>query len=629
MRVLTLSLILALFFVLSNPSLAQEPTPGNDDTWTVNLKEAEISALVDQVSAITGRSFVVDPRVRGKVTVVSQTPMDAESIYELFLVVLSIHGFIAVEGGEATKILPNAVARQAAIPLDSDGFMRGEVLITRVIPLQNTPAAELIPILRPLVPQYGHLAGVPSANAIIISDHAENVSRIAEIVERLDQEESELIKIVDLEHAWVGHVGGLLEQMVSQSGRQERPQGAIRIIADERSNRLILKGTEKSLEEYRSLIQSLDVPVKDTGSTQVIRLNHADAVQISDLLKALIDGQLDDSDIRHTVSIQADESLNALVIRAEPSVMTELQSVISQLDIRRAQVLIEAVIVEVVGDSLNQLGVQLAARSTDSLGPVGGTSFSNAGSSLGGILTNLATQTPPNIGDGMNLGVATSSGDVEMGALLQALSQVSNANLLSTPSVLTLDNQEARILVGQNVPVRTGSYTTDGSGASNPFTTIQRQDVGIVLRTTPSIYEGDAVRMQVELEASSVLSEGTDGIITNKREIQTTILADNNETIVLGGLIKDDVQESISKVPLLGDIPLIGRLFQARRQRVEKRNLLVFLRPTILLTQEDSSAISRRQYQGIYELQMNPPKMSGIPTRIQPNLPENLEDLYN
>lgn len=637
MRLRTITTITAvvtlLLFYTLNSAVAQER-----QTWTVNLKEAEISTLIDQVSSITKKNFVVDPRVRGKVTVISQTPMNRDSIYELFMAVLNVHGFITVEGEEAIKILPNAIARQGAIPYDAEGTMLGETLITRVLPLRNTPAAELIPILRPLVPQYGHLAGVPSANAIIISDHAENVSRIADIVDRLDQEESEAIAIVDLQHAWVGQLAGLLEKIATpQGGQQQRsPAAGIRIIADERSNRLILKGTQKALEEYRQLIGSLDIPVKTTGSTMVLRLSHADATKMAELLKGLVEGRTASASgsgrdsapaPAEKFSIQADESLNALVIRAEPATMAEIQSIIAQLDVRRAQVLIEAVIVEVVGDSLNQLGVQLAARSAgDTLGPIGGTSFSNAGTSLSNILTSIATQTPPTISDGMSLGVATTSGSVEMGALLTALASVTNANLLSTPSILTLDNQEASILVGQNIPVRTGTYSHDSG--TNPFTTIQRQDVGIVLKTTPSIYEGNSVRMQVELEASSVLTEGTDGIITNKREIITTILADNNETIVLGGLIKDDVQEVVSKVPLLGDIPLLGRLFQARRQRVEKRNLLVFLRPTILLTQEDSASLSREKYTGIYELQLNPPKLRGIPMGVKPSLPENIEDIY-
>ncbi|WP_320820148.1 type II secretion system secretin GspD [Thalassolituus sp.] len=598
--------VLAVLLLISvvSPIQAQE-------SWQINLKDADIGAFISQVADITGKSFVVDPRVKGKVNVITSEAMNSHGVYELFLSVLQLHGFAAVPAGEVILVVQQNDVKQNGRDLEEKAGIGSQELLTKVIMIKNTPALDLVPILRPLVAKYGHLAGVKSSNALIISDHAVNIRRIEQIIDRLDKSGSEELEVIQLKEAWVGNVVTMLQSLdpakVSQgnASNTDNTSGSIRVVADERSNRLIIKGEKTARERIRQLIEQLDQPSYFSGSAQVIRLHYADATKLAEMLKALMadtSAGKDENQAKGQAAIHADEDLNALVVRAEPSLMKEIQELVSSLDVRRAQVLIESAIVEVTGDNSAALGVQWATGNLDA--PVAGTNFSNAGPSLSSIATGIATgDVGSAVGSGLTLGgYSEINGEVDFGVVIQALQSNTATNLLSTPSIMTLDNQEAEIIVGQNVPFRTGS--TASSSNANPFTTITREDVGITLKVKPHIHDGQAIRLEVEATAESVAQTSVDGsadLITNKRSIKTMILSADKETIVLGGLIRDDVREVVSKVPLLGDIPLIGWLFRSKSTSTVKSNLMVFLRPTIVSSSTGARELTQDKFNGIWE----------------------------
>lgn len=590
----------------------------SEESWKINLKNADIREFITQVSSITGKSFIVDPRVKGNVTVISNTSMDQDAVYDLFLSVLRVHGYAAVPSDGAVKIVQQVLAKQSSNDYDFSDEAPGEELITRVLTVKNSPASELVKILRPLIPQYGHVAALDDPNALIISDHADNIDRLNEIVNRIDVADTSTIEIIKLEDAWVEDMVALLEQLApEQIGKGAQGPNKVRIVASERSNSLVLKGEPATLEKLKRLIDDLDVPANRSGSLQVIRLAHSDAEAMAELLKDLVTntGEAEGAqDIE--VSIKADTALNALVIRANPTHMGELKSIIDQLDIRRLQVLIEAAIVEVNSDFSRQLGTELAvADLSGNATPLGLTAPSGT---LSSILQSIAfgdAASPPNLGDAplMAGGQVDNEDGFNFAFIIRALSSNSDVNLLSTPSITTMDNQEAKIVVGQNVPFRTGSTLTgSGQGSVNPFTTIQREDVGLTLEVTPHIHDGSLVRLEIlqevsEVDQSSLQSIGAEGsadIITNTRTIQTTVLADDGEVIILGGLIRDRTSKENTRVPLLGDIPGLGRLFKRTSKDTEKQNLLVFLRPTVLSTREDIRKQTQRKYSGVWEIEI-------------------------
>ena len=627
----TLLRALALWLLFSLMSLAH----GQEETWRLNLKDADIRAFVTQVADITGYSFVVDPRVKGKVTVLSSAPMNKDEIYDLFLAVLNVHGFTAIPGEEVIKVVQQVDAKQSAESLSRFPDVPSEQLITRVIQIDNANALELVPILRPLVAKYGHLAGVAAANALIVSDHAANIQRIEQIVRELDSPSKYEVEVIHLKEAWVGDMVTLLQELAPDELGRAGGENAARkysVTADERSNRLILRGDETFRDKMRGLIRQLDQPSASGGTTKVIRLKHADAKNLTEILKGVMGERVKENSVgasgsgasgarpNSSFSVFVDEGLNALVVRGEPSLMQEAEQIVEQLDIRRAQVMIEAAIVEISDELGQDLGVQFAAG--DESGgstPVVGTNFGNVGRSLGDVLTAILNESAitPALG-GITLGAGErNEGGISWGVLIQALATSSAANLLSTPSIITLDNQESEITVGQNVPFRTGEYTQTGDSASNPFTTIERRDVGLTLKVTPTISADGLVRLVVEQTTESVADsiEDASDIVTNKREIKTTVLADDGETIVLGGLTRDDLQVTRSKVPLLGDIPVLGRLFSSESERRVKRNLLVFLRPTIMLDKAESTAATDGKYRTLWEVNLGIREKLGLPER--------------
>ncbi|WP_447865063.1 GspD family T2SS secretin variant XcpQ [Pseudomonas aeruginosa] len=568
--------------------------------WTINLKDADIREFIDQISEITGETFVVDPRVKGQVSVVSKAQLSLSEVYQLFLSVMSTHGFTVVAQGDQARIVPNAEAKTEA----GGGQSAPDRLETRVIQVQQSPVSELIPLIRPLVPQYGHLAAVPSANALIISDRSANIARIEDVIRQLDQKGSHDYSVINLRYGWVMDAAEVLNNAMSR-GQAKGAAGA-QVIADARTNRLIILGPPQARAKLVQLAQSLDTPTARSANTRVIRLRHNDAKTLAETLGQISEGMKNNGGQGgeqtgggrpSNILIRADESTNALILLADPDTVNALEDIVRQLDVPRAQVLVEAAIVEISGDIQDAVGVQWAINK----GGMGGTrtNFGNTGLSIGTLLQALKDDKPPALPDGAIVGIGSSS----FGALVTALSANSKSNLLSTPSLLTLDNQKAEILVGQNVPFNTGSYTTNSEGSSNPFTTVERKDIGVNLKVTPHINDGAALRLEIEQEISSIAPSvqqvsNTD-IITNKRSIKSTILAENGQVIVLGGLIQDDVVQAESKVPLLGDIPWLGKLFRSTKDTHTKRNLMVFLRPTVVLDGAGLAAISGKKYSDI------------------------------
>jgi general secretion pathway protein D len=602
--------------------LLTAPTWSEAQTWKINLKNADIREFITQVSTITGTTFVVDPRVKGNVTVVSDRKLDTEAVYALFLSVLRVHGFGASRTGDVVRIVQSATVKQSGAPVNDDGGSLSEQVVTRVISARNVAAADLVKILRPLIPQYGHIAAVPQANVVIISDHADNIGRLLTIIRQVDVADEDEVVVVTLEQAWVGSVVEILEQVApDQIGKSAAGPQRVLVIGNDRNNTLVLRGKSAAIAEVRSLIEQLDQPATSSGSTRVFQLNHADATRTAEILNGILiepRGRGDNTKSEN-ISIQADISLNAIVVRADPGTMSEIQEILRQLDIRRAQVLIEAAIVEVSVDETRAIGIEAGVADA------GGESVPFASTTLNGIISNLLSSISATVVDGKidpvqgiasvgspTLAVARLDPDgVSFGAILNAIAINTSADLLSTPSILTLDNEQASILAGQTVPFRTGSFTSTNNGASNPFTTIQRQDIGIELTVTPHIHDDSSIRLEVSQTVENVINTGLEigeagfsDVVTNKRSIETTILADDRQTIVLGGLIQDDVRATRKKVPLLGSIPFLGRLFQNRSTTRTKVHLLVFLRPTIQRTREEVAETTERKYNGIWQVQI-------------------------
>ena len=582
---------------------------------TLNLKNADIREVVTQISAITGKSFIIDPRVKGNVTVVSNTKMDSDTTYELFLSVLRVHGYAAVPSGNVIRIVQQVLAKQSGNPGDFSDNTSSEELVTQVISVRNTASAELVKILRPLIPQYGHIAGLTSPNALIISDHASNIARLAEIVNRIDVAESSTTEIVQLKEAWVEDMVALLEQLApEQIGKGAKGPNKITLVASERTNSIVIKGDPGSISRVVALIQQLDIPANRAGTIQVVRLAHSDAAELAAILKELIsqNGKGDKPGQDIATSIQADEALNALVIKADPSTMAELKDIIAKLDVRRLQVLIEAVIVEVTTTFNRKLGTEFSVVDAGSNVPLISTTNTNISNLVNSIATAAAggaTALPSLDSNVVGAGRLSETGS-NFALLISALATNNNVDLLSTPSITTMDNEEAKIFVGQNVPFRTGSTTTGSNGTTNPFTTIQRQEVGLTLDVTPHVHDGSLIRLEISQEVSEVVenqnigSAGSADLITSTSTIDTTVLADNNEIIILGGLIRNNTTGTENKVPFLGDIPVLGRLFKSTSTGTEKKNLMIFLRPTVLNSVEKVKEVTARKYSGVWEVEI-------------------------
>ena len=605
---------------LSAGSAAQE--------YTVNLKDTDIQEFIKFVADVTGTTMVVDPNVKGKVRVISSKPVSQAELYDLFLSILDVQGYTAVRSGQVIRIVPSKDARSSPVPIMEDQAAVGnDEYVTQVIRLDNISAAKLIPVLRPLVPQQAHMAAYAPSNAIIISDIRSNIGRIVDIIERMDRSAIQTTEIIRLKYGVAEDVVSMLNTLEkSRQGEGAEADKEAVLVADKRTNSVVVTADELSVDRIRKLVAYLDTPLEQSGNVRVIYLEYADATTIAEVLTRVMQNisRLEEGGSNKRAgngesTIEADEGTNSLIITADTDEMAALEAVIARLDIRRAQVLIEAIIVEVRVSEGQELGLQWLFA--DDNGAYGSNITTNDArrnnlSQLGGALVpddgseNIGTRevaaslaTIP----GTTLGWGVVDESLTMTVILNALESQGNSNILSTPSLLTLDNEEAFITVGQQVPFVTGSYTNTGAanGASNPFQTIERQSVGVTLKVTPQINEGDAIVMDIVQEVSS-LSPAliASDIITNERKIETMVLANDGNIVVLGGLVEDKVTDTSEGVPGLSSIPLLGRLFRSDSVEVTKQNLLVFIRPTIIRNDEDLSGATAEKYRFIRDQQM-------------------------
>ncbi len=610
----------------------------NKAAMTLNLRDADIASVISTVSEMTGKNFIVDPRVKGRVTVISSRPMEADEVYQVFLSILNVQGFAAIPGKNAIKIVPEVTAKQGAIPNRGGS---GDESVTRVVPVNNVAAAQLVPVLRPLLPQEAHLAAYTPTNVLIVSSTAANVDKLVELIRTVDLSNESEIELIPLKHASATEVERILNSLQQQNAGARAGAAAtgneVKITADGRTNSIILSGDKAGRQGIRKIIAKLDTKLESSGNTRVFYLHYAKAKDLAAVLGGVGESIVADKSGAGTsgsmatagknkLNIQADESSNALVISAPPDVMRDLEAVIRQLDVRRAQVIVKAVIAEVSTDTSRELGVQWAYDGSSTNGPVGVIDFNGTLSAFASAANGLGSIPTVN---GLNLALGkTESDGTAYGALIRALNGDANNNILSTPTLVTLDNEEAEITVGQNVPFITGSYTSTGSSStpSNPFQTVQREDVGLTLTITPQINEGNAVRMEISQEVSSISGSSASAVdlITNKRAIKTTVMVDDGDILVLGGLIDDQLIETEQKVPLLGDIPVLGWFFSYQSTQKIKRDLMVFLHPRIMRDGKLSNEISSAKYNYIRAQQLDV-RERGVPLMyddVSPLLPE-------
>jgi general secretion pathway protein D len=612
-----LCVLMALF--LSMVVSAQE--------YTVNLKDTDIQEFIKFVADVTGTTMVVDPNVKGKVRVISSKPVTQAQLYDLFLSILDVQGYTAVRSGQVVRIIPNKDARSAPVPLMDDVAPEGEdEYVTQVIRLDNVSAAKLIPVLRPLVPQQAHMAAYAPSNAIIISDIRSNIGRIVDIIERMDRSAIQTTEVIRLKYGVAEDVVSMLNTL--EKSRQGEGAEAVEeaiLVADKRTNSVVVTADEMTMERIRKLVSYLDTPLEQSGNVRVVYLEYADAAEVAEVLTRVMQNiaRLESGGSGKSAggesTIEADPGTNSLIITADTDEMAALEAVIARLDIRRAQVLIEAIIVEMEVTEGQELGLQwLFADDGGFYGSNVSTSSAQQARNqalAGAIIADNGAETTGTRAvagalaqiPGTTIGWGKVDDSLTMTVILNALETQGNANILSTPSLLTLDNEEAFITVGQQVPFVTGSYTSTGigNGAQNPFQTIERKSVGITLKVTPQVNEGDSVVLDIVQEVSSISQQilAASDVITNERKIETKVLASDNDIVVLGGLVKDDIQDSQQGIPILSSIPLLGRLFRNDVVTVTKSNLLVFIRPTIIRDDADLDGATAEKYRYIRDQQ--------------------------
>ena len=622
--------------------MAAPPAWSQQATITPNYKEADIRQIVEAVGEVTQKNFIIDPRVAAKVTMLSSTPMTPDAFYEAFLSILQVHGYVAVTSGDLIKIVPDATARQYAGPLGATGAAGGDDIVTQVIQVQNVGAAQLVPILRPLIPQYGHLAAHPGSNILIISDRAANVTRMLTIIRRIDQSNDEDVEVIRLEHASAAEIVRIMTALTQQPRTDGMPV-SISLVADARTNSVLIGGDKSERLRLRALIAHLDTPLEEGGDTQVRYLRYADAEDLATKLQQHFTtqaqataGQAAAAASPNPVSVWADTQNNAIIVSAPPKMMRSLMQIVDKLDIRRAQVLVEAIIVEVIADKTSELGVTWAIEGSGSNTPIGVTNFPDFTSGvvqLGAAAGSGGTVDPTSlIGAGITLGLGRiSDSGVSFASIITALQGDADTNIISTPSIITTDNEEATLNVGQEVPFVTGSYSNTGGsagGAVNPFQTVQREQVGVKLVITPQINEGDALLLKISQEISNIASStAAVDLITNQRIIETTVIVDDGEILVLGGLLEDVLRESDQRVPVLGRIPVLGHLFRSRKTDKVKTNLLIFIRAKILRDSSQMSIETNAKYNSIQKILQGKREegVSLMPGQERPVLPP-LED---
>ncbi|WP_162844131.1 type II secretion system secretin GspD [Sinobacterium caligoides] len=596
---------------MAAPAAGEEPA-----TWTLNFNNTDIQELIHFVAEASGKTIIIDPKVSGKVKVISTRPVGAEELYQLFLSVLQVHGYVAVESAGAVRIVPAKSGRSEALPVvTAPGNTRD--LVTHVIQLENISAAKLVPVLRPLVAQQSHLAAYAPSNAIIIADTAANIQRIRKIIANIDQAAVDQTDVVQLNYASAEETVRIVEQLEKEGAAKGAAQAnRVKLVADTRTNSVLINGDEIQRNRVKALVRHLDRPLQTSGNAQVVNLQYATAADAAEVLGKVMDNMAGMISAKtggkkgqaaaaaSSSTVVADEATNSLIITADASNMATINSLIEKIDIRRTQLLVEAIIVEVRDKDLQELGVDWIAAGDKGFG----SSIGGDGTLIGSIAKGLVSDNPQaEVGQALagSKGGTYGWGNDKFLGILHAVQTDSHYNVLSTPSLLTLNNKEASIEITQEVSIPTGSYSNDDG--DNPFTTNERKDVGLVLKLTPHINEDAAVMMDLELQNDSIaeVSVNTNGDPTFlKRHITTSVLADDGGIIVLGGLVQNKVTNSQTKVPLLGDIPLLGALFRSNSDVVEKTNLMIFIRPQIVRKTADINRATQAPYLNIRNMQV-------------------------
>ncbi|HLP97894.1 MAG TPA: type II secretion system secretin GspD [Sideroxyarcus sp.] len=591
----------------------------DDNKGSLNFVNADIPEVIRAISQISQKNFLVDPRVKGTINIVSATPVTPEVAYDILLSALRLQGYAAVESDGVTKIMPEADAK---LYVGAVGKSRGkgDQLITKVFVLKNESASQLINVIRPMVSPNNLVAAYASNNTLVITDYASNIKRIEQVINSIDQPSDDTPIIIPVKNASAADLANQINKLMPEATTAAQGgDGNQRFVlqADSRTNNLILRSDNPArIARVRALVKKLDTDSEVPGNIHVIALKNAEAVKMAPLLRAVMSG--DSSAVPAGVApgnvtalatasgggaIQADAASNSLIITASEPIYNNLRAVIERLDVRRPQIFVEALIVEVTADKAAEFGVQwqsLNGANKTGANIIGGTNFGTANNIIDAS-TNIGT-----VGQGLNVGVVKGTATLpglgtvlNLGALAHALETDTQANILSAPNLMTLDNEEAKIVVGQNVPFVTGQYAQTGSSTTaTPFQTIERKDVGLTLKIKPQIMEGGSVRLSIYQEVSSVSKDAnTSGVVTNKRSIESNILVDKDQIVVLGGLIQDSVSDVKSQTPLLGDIPLLGSLFRYETRQRTKTNLMVFIRPYVMLDKESYAAVTNERYE--------------------------------
>jgi general secretion pathway protein D len=629
---------------LASAQAPQQPPAQAPQRITPNFKDADITQIAEAVAAATGKNFIIDPRVRAQVTMLSSTPMTPAAFYEAFLSILQVYGFIAVPaGGNVVKILPDANARQIpSIDLPDRVSSSSDEIVTQVVDVRNVSAPQLVPILRPMIPQYGHLVAYPASNILIITDHASNVNRMLRIIRRIDQIGNQDVEIVPLQNAGAAEIVRVVNSLYQGAAAAEG--AAVKVVADERSNSVLIGGDQSQRLRLRAVIASLDTPLPAGGDTRVRYLHYANAEKLAPKLKEQMTGIAQaaaggggqgaaataaPSSAEKSAMVWADPTTNSLIITAPPKLMRAVMDIVDKLDIRRPQVLVEAIIADIDFNKNSELGVNWAAFSNGNnnvpagafVAPVGGTSIVD----LAGAIQNPANATTTLL-QGTTIGVGRiAAGGLNFAAMLRAIRADTADNIIATPSAMTMDNQEAELKVAQEVPFITGQFTNTNAatgGTVNPFQTIQREEVGTILKITPTISsEGTQVMLKISIESSSIGTKpaGAVDLVTNKRTVSTTVLIEDGGIVVLGGLIEDDTSKGEQRVPYLGNIPIIGLLFKTRNQTSSKTNLMIFIRPKIMRDANQAAYETDLKYNYMMDQQHRVEHLN--PNEIPPLLP--------
>jgi general secretion pathway protein D len=596
---------------------ATQPAARGDNNVTINMRDADIRTLIQWISDQTGKNMVVHRDVQGKVTVLSAKPVSRDEAYRVFLSVLQVHGFAAIETPEAVKIVPANIATQGGLPYRSK---HDDDMVVQVFKANNISAAELAQILKPIASKEAIINADASSNMLLIADHASSVEQLQNLMQKMDRAGGSEAEIIHLQYANAKQVLGSLTTLFPQGQGGGAPGQntalPLNLSADERSNSILLSGDPSKRAQVKKLILQMDSQITGEGNTQVLYLQYANAKEVVPILKSIAQSVLkDQKDKEASFSVEASDSANALIINAPPGLSNTLRGVVDKLDVRRAQVLVEALIVEVSSEITNDLGVIWGTTNVSDLNGSGGVAAVNTLGNLAPYAVDSAGKIAGPAG-GLTLGYYT-GGNLQ--AAIRALSANNKANVLSTPTVVAIDNEPASLLVGQNVPLITGQSTGAASATTNPFTTIERKDIGISLEVTPRINQGNTITLDIKQKVESIDATVTaSDLVTNKREIDTKALIKDDAILVLGGLISDDQSQNKQKVPILGDLPLIGRLFSSDSNKRTKKNLMVFIHPVILREDNRAAQVSRKRYEYMQETQNLAEKETSTTTNNPP-----------